>query len=65
MVCATDGRTEGRTDSKSDIQRGGGAHIKIVSTIFVSSNTRIYNLSSGPHITRFSVAVAKKRKNFE
>ena len=28
-------------------------------------NTRIYNLSSGPHITRFSAVVAKKRKNFE
>ena len=27
--------------------------------------TRIYNLSSGPHITRFSAVVAKKRKNFE
>ena len=28
-------------------------------------NTRIYNLSSGPQITRFSAVVAKKRKNFE
>ena len=28
-------------------------------------NTRIYNLSSGPHITRFSVVVAKKWKNFD
>ena len=28
-------------------------------------NTRIYNLSSGPHITCFSEFVAKKRKNFE
>ena len=27
-----------------------------------SNNTLIYNLSSGPHITRFSAAVAKKRK---
>ena len=26
---------------------------------------RIYNLSSGPHITRFSAVVAKKRNNFE
>ena len=28
-------------------------------------NTRIYNLSSAPHITRFSAVVVKKRKNFE
>ena len=28
-------------------------------------NTRIHNLSSGPHITRFLVVVAKKWKNFE
>ena len=28
-------------------------------------NTQIYNLSSGPHSHRFSVVVAKKRKNFE
>ena len=27
--------------------------------------TRIYNLSSGPHVRRFSAVVAKKRKNFE
>ena len=29
------------------------------------SNTRIYNLSSGPHITHFAAVVAMKRKNFE
>ena len=29
------------------------------------ANTRIYNLSSGPHITQFSAVFAKKRKNFE
>ena len=28
-------------------------------------HTRIYNLSPGPRITRFSAAVAKKQKNFE
>ena len=28
------------------------------------SNTRIYTLSSGPHITYFSEVVADKRKNF-
>ena len=28
-------------------------------------NIRVYNLSLGPHITRFSAIVAKKRKNFE
>ena len=28
-------------------------------------NTRIYNLSSGAHITHFSVVVAKKRKYVE
>ena len=28
-------------------------------------NTQTYNLSSGPHITRFSAVVAKKQKNFE
>ena len=27
--------------------------------------TRIYNLSSGPHIIRFTGFAAKKRKNFE
>ena len=27
--------------------------------------TRIYNLTSGPHITRFSTVVAKKLENFE
>ena len=30
-----------------------------------TSNTRIYNPSCGLHITRFSVVVAEKRKNFE
>ena len=28
-------------------------------------NTRIYNLSSGPHVIHFSAAVATKRKNSE
>ena len=28
-------------------------------------NTRIYNLSSGRHITQFLPVVDKKRKNFE
>ena len=28
-------------------------------------NTRTYNVSSGPHITRFSAVVAKKQKNSE
>ena len=28
------------------------------------NNTLIYNLSSGPHITRFLTVVAKKRKKF-
>ena len=28
-------------------------------------NTRIYNLSSGPHIIQFLPVVDKKRKNFE
>ena len=28
-------------------------------------NTQIYNLSSGPHITHFLAAVAKKQKDFE
>ena len=28
-------------------------------------NTRFSYLSSGPHITRFSAAVAKKQKNFQ
>ena len=28
-------------------------------------NTRIYNLSSGPHITLFSAVVVKKRKYFQ
>ena len=31
----------------------------------ISKNTRIYNHSSGPHITHFSPVVAKERKNFE
>ena len=29
------------------------------------NNTRVYNLSSGPHIVHFMAVVAKKRKNFE
>ena len=29
------------------------------------ANTRIYNLSSGPHFTHFSAVVAKKLKKFE
>ena len=34
--------------------------------IFIScNNTRIYYLSSGPHITHFLVVVAKNQKNFE
>ena len=33
-------------------------------TLYIYS-TRIYNLSSGPHNTRFSAVVAKKRKNVE
>ena len=28
-------------------------------------NTRIFNISSGAHITYFSAVVVKKRKNFE
>ena len=30
-----------------------------------ATNTRIYNLNSGPRITRFSTVETKKRKNFE
>ena len=30
--------------------------------IYCSSNAWIYNLGFGPHITRFSAAVAKKQK---
>ena len=30
-----------------------------------ATNTRIYNLNSGPRITRFSTVEIKKRKNFE
>ena len=33
--------------------------------LFKPLKTRIYNLSSGHHITRLSVVAAKKRKNFE
>ena len=32
---------------------------------YFETNTRIYNLSSGPHIVCFLVDVAKKQKNFE
>ena len=31
----------------------------------MNDNTRIYNLSSGPHITHFLAVVAKTRENFE
>ena len=37
----------------------------ILSALQKTGNTRIYNLSRGPHITRFSVGVARKRKTFE
>ena len=30
----------------------------------IKNNTRIYSLNSGPHITRFSPVVVKKRKIF-
>ena len=35
------------------------------STDLTLNDTRIYNLSSGPHITHISAVVAKKRKYFE
>ena len=38
---------------------------EIISSPWYNKYTRIYNLSSGPHITRFSAVIAKKRKNFE
>ena len=40
-------------------------HYINLTLLLVVTNTRIYNLSSGPYITRFLAVVAKERKDFE